>query len=425
MNLCIIEMKKIDIAKYTDIYLRYKLIFSNLFFVGLVQIFSLIAPLITYPYLVRVLGSNLYGMVISAQVLVSYATMIIDFGSNSVCAKDISINRYNNIKISEIVSSVLVTRSFLWMMCFFIYLLIIYMIPMYRPHILLFVLSYLMTVNELLFPQFFFQGLERMKIVSLLNVLIKFLFIILVFLFVKEKNDYLLVPLLYAIGYAFAGILSLYLIFVKMKIKFFIPSIKIQISYFRECFPLLATNLVRTIKDRFNYVFIGAFVSMSDVVVYDLGIKLIGVIAQPTNVLTTVLLPRFAKNRNVDILKKILFFVFLSSIIIVVITNVFLPEIISFFIKDKIDLYPIRIFLLAPIFLCTGFVIFENFYISFGYNKYAIYSILITTIVYIFLLLAIFMIDKVQSVYSYIYLALICYIVEFIYRLYTFFKLTK
>lgn len=68
------------------LYLHYKIICDNFLFVALVQGFELIAPLITYPYLVGVLGMDLYGMVLTAQVLVSYATLLIEFGFQfSVC----------------------------------------------------------------------------------------------------------------------------------------------------------------------------------------------------------------------------------------------------------------------------------------------------------------------------------------------------
>ena len=140
-----------------NLYLRYKVICDNLFFVALVQIFGLIAPLITYPYLVGVLGIDLYGMVLTAQVLVNYATLLIEFGSNFVCAKNVSIHQNDKKKLSEIVSSVLITRFLLWVISFFVYMAVVWVIPNYRTYWPLFLSSYLMTLQELLFLQFFFQ----------------------------------------------------------------------------------------------------------------------------------------------------------------------------------------------------------------------------------------------------------------------------
>ena len=74
---------------------RHKTILENFSWVAAVEVFMLFAPLITYPYLTKILGMELYGLVITAQVLAGYATLIIDFGSNSVVAKHVSINRDN------------------------------------------------------------------------------------------------------------------------------------------------------------------------------------------------------------------------------------------------------------------------------------------------------------------------------------------
>ena len=133
-----------------------KKIVENLSYVSILEIFVLLAPLITYPYLVRVIGKELYGFVILAQVLTSYASIIIDFGSNKVCAKHVSINRDNKEKLSEIISSVLIVRFILWFICFFIYICIVILIQDYKELFILFLITYFLTLNYVLFPQFFF-----------------------------------------------------------------------------------------------------------------------------------------------------------------------------------------------------------------------------------------------------------------------------
>ena len=95
-----------------------KLLIENFSYVTLLQVFILVAPLITYPYLIRILGADLYGSVLTAQMLASYASILIDFGSNNVCAKHVSLARYDKEKLSEILSSVLLVRIFLFFSVF-------------------------------------------------------------------------------------------------------------------------------------------------------------------------------------------------------------------------------------------------------------------------------------------------------------------
>ncbi len=405
-------------------YNQHKVVFENIIFVGLVQVFSLVAPLITYPYLVNVLGLDLYGVVITAQVLVSYATIVIDFGSNSVCAKNVSIHREDKDKLSEIVSSVLTTRFILWLICLGIYLSVVCLIPEYRQYFLLFALSYLMTLNELIFPQFFFQGLEKMKIAALLNILIKLVFIVLIFIFVKESSQYLFVPVLYAAGYMLAGMIAIYMVFKKFGIKYYIPSFKAQRVYFKECSSLLATDLVCTIKDKFNYMLVGGYVNMSSVVIYDLGLKFVGLVGKPTQVIATVLLPRFAKNRNVKQLNIVLWVIILITLILVLLLNLCMGKVAYFFLHQDVDLLPLRIFSIIPIFLAPSVLIANNFFIGFGFNKYLFYSIVATTIIYLMALLCIWISGYIDSLYSFVFLACISYISEFLYRILMYRKLS-
>ena len=59
-------------------------IFQNISYITVLQVFNVIAPLITYPYLVDVLGRDLYGVFITAQALVYYFSLFIGWGSDNV-----------------------------------------------------------------------------------------------------------------------------------------------------------------------------------------------------------------------------------------------------------------------------------------------------------------------------------------------------
>lgn len=396
---------------------HHKSLIENFSYISMLEVFLLIAPLITYPYLVRILGMNIYGVIITAQVLAGYASKIINFGSNEVCAKHVSLNRNDNNKLSEIVSSVLVIRIFLWCLCAVLYIIIIISVTPYRNYWILFLLTYGLTLNEVLFPRYFFQGIEKMKYITFINISIKLLFIIMVFIVVKESQDYLYVPLLYTIGYALAGFISLFVIFFKRGISFYIPPINVLKYYVKDSSPIFATDMICTIKDRFNYFFIGAFSSMENVVIYDLGLKISNIMVKPTQIISTVLFPKFAKNRNVDKFKTVLDIISLIAVAVVIVVNIFLPSIVNIFIHKEIDLWPIRLFTIASLFLSISSFICSNLFVAFSYNKYVLYSIFITTVGYFITLFYFYITDQFSTVYSFVIIALISYFVEFIYRI--------
>ena len=402
-----------------------KTLLANFSYVSVLQVFLIIAPLITYPYLVKVLGMELYGIVITAQVLSSYASILIDFGSNSVCAKHVSINRNDKGKLSEIISSVLMIRFFLWIVCLLIYSLVVFLIPTYRDYFLLFLLSYGYTVNEWLFPQFFFQGIEKMKYSTIVNIVFKLVFIILVFIVVKTPGHYLLVPILYTLGYFLGGAYALWIIFAKMGIKLIIPSWSVAKFYLKDSAPILATDVVCTVKDKFNYLLLGSFSGMSNVVVYDLGYKIYSLISRPASIVSVVFFPRSAKTRNIRQFNKMLLGIVALNVIIIILVNIFLPFIVDVFLHKTIDLWPVRLFTLAPLFSTTSAFIISNMCIAYGYNKYVLYSILFTTAVYVVCLVYMYYINQMNSLYTFVILAVVSYFAEFIYRLYAYRKVVQ
>ena len=147
-----------EVKKYGELLKRHSVLFENFTYISILQIFVILAPLLTYPYLVRVLGSDLYGWVITAQIVASYGSILVDFGFKSVSAKHVSIHRENKAKLSEIVSSILTIRFFLWLCSLIVYMGIIRFIPLYREHFWLFSFLSELLLTNYCFLSFIFRG---------------------------------------------------------------------------------------------------------------------------------------------------------------------------------------------------------------------------------------------------------------------------
>lgn len=397
---------------------RRSTIVENMSYVTVLQIFNVVSPLITYPYLTEVLGTELYGLIITAQVLVSYANLIINFGSDKVCAKHIAIYHGDKQKQSEVLCSVFSVRFLLWIICLLLYIIVVILVPEYRDSYLLFLIFYATTLNDLFFPQYFFQGIEKMKFSTLINVGARLLFIVLIFFFVKAQSDYLYVPVLYGLGCLFSGIISFVLIFFKLKYKIYIPNFKTCWWYVKDASPLFAVDLILTIKDKFNIILLGLFSGMTNVVIYDIGTKINSLMNKPSEIVSTVMLPRFSRNRDIRkfiVLLKAMVLLVLCGIAIV---NIFLPQIVDFFIHKQVELMPLRVFSFSPLFLSVNTYIAFNLFVAFGYNKYQLYSILVATGAYLVSLSIVFFTNNMNSLFGFVLITLVAYFVEFIYRIY-------
>ena len=398
---------------------------ENVSYITILQMFNVVAPLITYPYLVRVIGRDMYGVFITAQVLVSYISLFVIWGSDSVCAKYISIHRDDKQKLSEIFSSVLVGRTVVWFLGLITFLIIVYLTPTYRESSLIFVLTYGMVFFDVLFPQYLFQGLEKMKYATLVVVIVRLLFIILVFALVKESSDLYLVPLLYSIGYLLGGMASLYIIFCILGLRLTKVSSGKVYSLVKESSPIFASDLITAIKDRFNILLMGGLIGMGNVVVYDLGIKINLLVTKPTEILRIAMFPRAAKDKSIPEVRKTIMVSFLISVLLVAVVNAALPYIVRLFLNEDVDLLPLRLFSLAPLLLSVSVLIAFNVFVAFGYNRYVLNSILITTGCYLLLLISCYFTHHLNTLMIFVLISMVAYLVEFIYRVVMFKKIAR
>lgn len=351
-----------------------KVLFANLFSVSFLHLVNILAPLITYPYLIGIYGMELYGYIVTAQLIVSYFSLIISYGSDNVCAKHIAIYHNDKEKLSEIVSSIFFTRVILWIICLVIYYFIIDIVPQYKQYKALFLLFYGITFHELLFQQYFFLGMEKMVLSTIVNILPKLLFISLVFICVKSKEDIILIPIFYSLGYFVGGVLSFLIVTLAFKITIKLQPTYSLLYYVKESIAVFASDIITTIKDKFNVLLLGMCVGMTEVVVYDLGTKFNLLINKPAEILRVVFFPRFAKYKNVTNLKKLAFYSFVLSLFLVLLLNVYLEDITIFFVKTEINLYPLRLFSICPLFLSISVIIAFDGFIAFGYTKYILYK---------------------------------------------------
>jgi PST family polysaccharide transporter len=182
---------------------------NNFFSLSALQFANYILPLITLPYLVRVLGPEKYGLLAFATAFITYFQLFTDYGFNLSATRKISIYREDKRKLSKIFSSVMLSKSLLFFISLILLIIIIFSFPELKKNFLVYILTFGTVIGNLLFPVWFFQGMEKMKYITLLNITAKILFTIAIFAFIKNMGDYIYVPLINSFGYIIAGTLGL------------------------------------------------------------------------------------------------------------------------------------------------------------------------------------------------------------------------
>lgn len=171
-----------------------------------IQAANFILPLIVLPYLVITLGTEKYGLVMIAQSMAIFLTVIVDFGFNISATRAVSLLREDREKLSQLFWNVIAIKVSLVVITFFILLLVVATVSRFQQEMWVYLLSFLMVIGQAIFPTWFFQGIEKMKVITIVNVVAKILFTVAVFSIVLGVKDYEYVPLLHGGGFLIAGL---------------------------------------------------------------------------------------------------------------------------------------------------------------------------------------------------------------------------
>ena len=163
-----------------------KSLLENFISLGALQVIGYIFPLITLPYLARVLSVEKFGLVFFAVAFMGYFDILVDFGFGLSATREVAINRHNQNNLSNIFNSVTTIKFGLILVSYLLLVLATMFVPKIHDSWLIFHLSFLMVVGNAIYPVWFFQGMERMKYITFLNILSKTIFLVLIFIFVRR-----------------------------------------------------------------------------------------------------------------------------------------------------------------------------------------------------------------------------------------------
>ena len=380
---------------------------------------TLIVPLVTYPYLIKVLGSEKYGLIMWAWSIVNFFIIFINFGFDLSVTKYISINKGNKTKISEIVFTTLAAKTILFFISLIIFLFLINFTPNIKENKKLFLYTYCLAIGETIMPIWFFQGIEQMKYTAIITSFVKIGFTILVFLLIKKSNDYLKVPLLYALSSIISALFAYYLILFKYRIKFLFPKLSNILFYFKDSFALFLSSSISIVKESVTIIFIEKYIGLSFVAYFDIAQKFVNILLTPFHILSTVIFPYMSKAKNFVLLKKVIVFSTIISIIIYILIFIFSKNIVFFLVGNINTLVEniLRILAFSIIFANIASLLGTNGLVVIGKNKKLFLSSLYGILVYFFILIIIsnFFHITIELVTIFV---VISYFIDMLFRIY-------
>ena len=334
-----------------------KTLLKNFTAMGIIQILNYVMPFITLPYLARVLAVDKFGLIFFAQAVMDYFSRFVDFGYNQSGVRDIAINREDKQRVSEIYTSVLFARLLLLFVSFIILSAVVFGFEKFRQDWVIYYFTFLSVLGNVLLSTWFFQGMEKMKFITYLNILTRVISLICIFSFVKVQGDYYLVPLFNSLAVLVAGIVSVILAAVQFKVIIYIPKIKEVFASLKHSSEYFLGNVSIALYQSANAFVLGLCVSTTMVAYYVSAQKIYLAIYFMYIPFYNAFFPYMSKNKDIKFWKKVFKILVIISLGISLFILLFSKPIISIFYgANLIESYKIlKIFaIIVPFHILAG-----------------------------------------------------------------------
>lgn len=248
---------------------------KNISSLSLIQLANYAVPLILIPYISRIVGVENYGKLEYARVFVLYFTVLIDYGFNYTATREIALNRENKEKLNAIFSQIIICKALLFLVATIIFSGLIYFdADLYRERDVLWV-TYLINLGFVFFPIWFFQGIEKIAFVSIVNFVIKIGVLALVLLWLKDKSSYWVYNFLQSLAQIVAGGYAFYLVLYRYKIKLVKVTIADIISRYKEGLAVFVSTLLVSVITSASFIIMKQYVSEEELGIYSTAFKLV------------------------------------------------------------------------------------------------------------------------------------------------------
>ncbi len=270
-----------------------KSLIESFFSLSILNGLNVVLPLLTIPYILRVVGKANYGTYAYVYVLLQYFLLFNQFGSIFSVTKQITQNRNNHEKVNQIYSSVLVFRLLLFFIGGLFFFLMSPLILDTKEMKIMFILGLGIVFGNIFNPIWLFQGMEKMRYITYANFFSKTLFTVLIFVLIRQSSDYIYIILYNSLGAILSGIISSIIaikIFNIKLLKVTWADIKYQ---YKQGVALLGSNIGITLYNNANIFILKFFVDEATLGVYAAAEKIIKGFQLLGNPISQALFPHF------------------------------------------------------------------------------------------------------------------------------------
>lgn len=253
------------------------------------QVLTLIIPLITTPYISRVLGVYNVGVYSYVFTVASYFVVFSQVGLNVFGQRQVSYDKDNPYKLSNTFKQLVLIRFATFIIGICIYIMLILYTEKYQQYYIVFLVYIISGAIDI---TWFFQGLEDFKAVTIRNFIIKIINTACIFIFVKTEDDLIK----YMVVYCFSELVSQLIMWVGVK-KRIVHTTMIYSDitlFFKGAMTMFMPQAITTIYTLSDKLILGLLSTETQIGLYSQSEKIIKLSLTIVGAMGTVMMPRIA-----------------------------------------------------------------------------------------------------------------------------------
>lgn len=260
---------------------------------SVLNLLNMALPLVTLPYLIRVVGLANYGRYAVVYAMAQYVVLVSTYGFNFSATRQVSVSRANQSSLDHILSAVLASKALLSVLpsLFFVSLSAFF----FRgDYLLMMVFGLGIVVGDILNPVWLYQGLEKMRYLTIVTFVSQLLFTVLIFVLVRRPSDYIYIIMYNSAGYLVAGIVSLCIACRVVGVSLRWPSWAAVACQLKDGFYLFLSTLFMNLYRNSNTFVLGLFVDERLVGMYAGAEKVVKAVQSMANPVSAAFFPHMA-----------------------------------------------------------------------------------------------------------------------------------
>ncbi|MCK9155680.1 MAG: oligosaccharide flippase family protein [Paludibacteraceae bacterium] len=318
----------INTSNFFSFFLKKK-IFKNVLSLGFMQVANSVIPLLVIPFVVRALGTEEFGQASYAQNIIAYFTLLVNFGFEYSATQDIALNVNDKGKVQSIFWTVIKSKFLLLLISFVLFSGLLFYNTEMQNHLWLYLSAFLMNVGVVLYPSWFYQGIEDTSRMAVVSVLVRLVGAVMTVLLVTLPSDCQLYVLLWSLSYVGVGLFTFLMAVSKYKLSY---TVNISYDSIKKGFPIFLNNLFSNIYALGGLTIIGMYLSDHEIGIYAGANKIIAALCMLLSMpISLSLFPSLSRSFATSLtdgwkrLKECLFYIVALGLLMTVVIFAFAP----------------------------------------------------------------------------------------------------